>query len=98
MRGHRQGKIIDGYHDMGQEVALYDFSGLGVDLGDELDMASDYVTGLPTWAKAAMLAAAGVGVYALATGAVKMKKTKRKNPSRNRRNASRNRRNRRNRR
>ena len=42
MRGHRQGAIVHGVHDLGTEVPLYDFSGmhdmagLGVDLGQEV--------------------------------------------------------------
>ena len=44
MRGNRQGAIVHGVHDMGAEVALYDFSGmhdmagLGVDLGAEVPL------------------------------------------------------------
>ncbi len=35
MRGHRQGMMVHGIHDMGA-VPLYDYSGLGVDLGAEM--------------------------------------------------------------
>ena len=44
MRGHRQGAIVHGVHDLGTEVPLYDFSGMhdmagiGVDLGAEVPL------------------------------------------------------------
>jgi len=36
MRGHRQGMMVHGIHDMGTAVPLYDYSGLGIDLGAEM--------------------------------------------------------------
>ena len=76
MRGNRQGMIINGYHDdYGVSVPLYDYSGLGVDLGfggDLVEKASGMVDDLPAWAKVLGLVAAGAGVYALATGKVKL--------------------------
>ncbi len=35
MRGPRQGMMVHGIHDMGA-IPVYDYSGLGVDLGDEM--------------------------------------------------------------
>ena len=76
MRGNRQGMIINGYHDdYGVSVPLYDYSGLGVDLGfggDLVEKAGGMVDELPAWAKVLGLVAAGAGVYALATGKVKL--------------------------
>lgn len=106
MRGHRQGMMISGQHDYGyygESMALYDYSGLGVDLGNPLtgalDKAAEIVDGVPTWAKALGLVAAGLGVYAVASGKVKLGMKKSRNTKR-RKNTKRrtNRRNRRNRR
>jgi len=115
MRGHRQGMMISGQHDYGyygesmalydygESMALYDYSGLGVDLGNPLtgvlDRAGEIVDGVPTWAKALGLVAAGLGVYAVASGKVKLgKKKSRSNPRRRRLRRRRRRRLRRNRR
>lgn len=115
MRGHRQGMIVHGAHDLGyygEEVALYDYSGLGVDLGgigEIAGQAKDYYDGLPGWVKGTVTVAGILAIVGIGMGTVKAaslnplaKKKKRTNRRRKstakRRNTRTNRRNRRNRR
>jgi hypothetical protein len=82
MRGHRQGMMISGQHDLGdfgyygEEMALYDYSGIGVDLdgiGDYAGQAKDFYDGLPGWVKGTVTVAGILALVGLGMGTVKAK-------------------------
>ncbi len=82
MRGHRQGMMISGQHDLGdfghygEEMALYDYSGIGVDLGgigDYAGQVKDAYDGLPGWVKGTVTVAGILALVGLSMGTVKAK-------------------------
>jgi hypothetical protein len=102
MRGHRQGQMIQGFHDA---IPLYDYSGLAVETGsfaglavelggldDAVDAAFSKIAALPTLAKAGALVLLGVGGYVGAKHLMKSVKGKTRANGRRRKSGARRRR------